>query len=149
MVVGVLPHLDKEKAVSRKEQPIQQRCGGMSAPAVVGRSRERPVRSARSTSQFGTRRREWGDLVGRNVTAVDADLPGRRDALEEPTEPLLTRDGRKRMECRTTLDVRRGVLKAVLHFCMVARGTWNALASTFRLAWRCVRFTRVKSESHD
>ena len=31
----------------------------------------------------------------------------------------------------------------------VARGTWNALASTFRFARRCVRFTLVKWESQD
>ena len=41
---------------------------------------------------------------------------GRRYALEEPTEPLLTRDSRERMESRAVLDVRRGVLEAVLHW---------------------------------
>ena len=50
---------------------------------------------------------------------------GRRYALEEPTEPLLTRDSRERMESRAVLDVRRGVLEAVLYwffFCIVIVG---------------------------
>lgn len=40
---------------------------------------------------------------------------GRRYALEEPTEPLLARDSRKRMEGRAVLNVRRWVLETVLH----------------------------------
>ena len=38
---------------------------------------------------------------------------GRQDVLEEPTGPLLIRDGRERMEGRVVLDVQCGVLEAV------------------------------------
>ena len=29
LVASILPHLDEEKAVSRKEEPVQRGCGGL------------------------------------------------------------------------------------------------------------------------
>ena len=101
---------DKSQRVAHSAAVWKPVSGGGSRP------REPPVRSACSTSEFGhTQERIGGPGGGQTLT-----YQGRRDALEEPTgtEPLLTRDDRERMEGRMALEVRRGVLEAILHFCM-------------------------------